>query len=69
MPLRRSRAAVGKRARKGGPTPARIMQIGLGFWGSKTLLSAVELGLFTELARGPLDGRELGERLGLHARS
>ena len=27
------------------------MQLGLGFWGSKTLLSAVELGLFTELAR------------------
>ena len=31
------------------------MQLGLGFWGSKTLLSAVELGLFTELAKGPMD--------------
>jgi hypothetical protein len=31
-------------------TPERIMQLGLGFWGSKTLLSAVEIGLFTELA-------------------
>ena len=32
-------------------TPERIMQLGLGFWGSKTLLSAVEIGLFTELAK------------------
>ena len=45
------------------------MQIGLGFWGSKTLLSAVELGLFTELARGPLAGGKLAARLGLHTRS
>ncbi|MGH7235790.1 MAG: methyltransferase, partial [Nitrospiraceae bacterium] len=34
-------------------TPDRIMQLGFGFWGSKTLLSAIELGLFTELAKGP----------------
>ena len=33
--------------------PERIMQTGLGFWGSKTLLSAIEMGLFTELSRGP----------------
>ncbi|HSE96878.1 MAG TPA: methyltransferase, partial [Blastocatellia bacterium] len=33
------------------------------------LLSAVELGLFTELARGPLDANALTERLGLHPRS
>jgi O-methyltransferase domain/Dimerisation domain len=46
------------------------MQLGGGFWGSKTLLSAVELGLFTELAQsGPLDEPALRERLGLHARS
>ncbi len=44
-------------------TPDRIMQLGLGFWGSKTLLSAIELGLFTELARGPLDAHTLGDRL------
>ena len=48
-------------------TPDAIMQLGFGFWGSKTLLSAVELGLFTELAEaGPLDGEALRERLGLH---
>lgn len=34
-------------------TPDGIMQLGLGFWASKTLLSALELGLFTELADGP----------------
>jgi len=37
-------------------TPAKIMQLGTGFWSSKTLLSAIELGLFTELAKGALDG-------------
>ncbi len=50
-------------------TPDAIMQLGLGFWGSKTLLSAVELGLFTELAKGPLDGETLRSRLQLHPRS
>jgi hypothetical protein len=37
------------------PTPEGIVQLGLGFWGSKALLSAVEIGLFTGLAEGPLD--------------
>jgi O-methyltransferase domain/Dimerisation domain len=51
-------------------TPDRIMQLGLGFWGSKTLLSAVELKLFAILSKaGPLDAEELRERLGLHPRS
>jgi hypothetical protein len=51
-------------------TPDAIMQLGLGFWGSKALLSAVELGVFSELAGGrALDVDELRERLGLHARS
>lgn len=49
--------------------PDHILQTGLGFWSSKTLLSAVELGLFTELARGPLDAETLRLRLGLHQRS
>jgi SAM-dependent methyltransferase len=51
------------------PTPEAILQLGFGFWGPKTLLSAVELGLFTELARGPVDVRALAQRLGLHPRS
>src|SRR5262245_31790067 len=50
-------------------TPANIMQIGLGFWASKALLSAIELGVFSELAAGPLAGEELARRLGLHDRS
>jgi hypothetical protein len=49
--------------------PDQIMQLGLGFWASKTLLSAVELGLFTELARGPLDADAVREHFGLHPRS
>src|SRR5919202_1593745 len=50
-------------------TPDHIMQLGLGFWASKTLLSAVELGLFTELAKGPMTAEQIGERLSLHPRS
>ncbi len=52
------------------PTPDAIMQLGVAFWGSKTLLSAVELELFGALSEaGPLDAEELRERLGLHPRS
>jgi SAM-dependent methyltransferase len=51
------------------PTPEQILQVGLGFWASKTLLSAIEMGLFTELARGPEPLDAVRERLGLHERS
>lgn len=51
------------------PTPQRILQTGLGFWASKTLLSAVEMGVFTELAAGPQPFATLAARLGLHPRS
>ena len=50
-------------------SPEGILSLALGFWGSKTLLSAVELDVFTELAGGPLDGDELAARLGLHPRA
>jgi len=50
-------------------TPAKILQLGTGFWGSKTLLSAIELGVFTELGKGALDGEALRTRLQLHPRS
>jgi O-methyltransferase domain/Dimerisation domain len=50
-------------------TPANIFKLGFGFWESKTLLSAVELGLFTELAKGPAYLGDLSRRLGLHDRS
>ena len=46
-----------------------ILQIGLGFWASKTLLSAVEMDLFTELAKHPQNLESLRGRLGLHPRS
>ena len=60
-------AAVGDGAEV---TPDAIMQLGTAFWASKTLLSAVELGVFSELAEtGALDGEALRERLGLHQRS
>ncbi|MCZ2149988.1 MAG: acetylserotonin O-methyltransferase [Bryobacterales bacterium] len=42
--------------------------MGLGFWASKTLLSAVEMGVFTELAKHPEDLATLQARLGLHPR-
>ncbi len=51
------------------PSPDKIMQIGMGFWASKTLLSAVEMGVFTELAKQPEDLETLRGRLGLHPRS
>jgi len=51
------------------PTPASIFNIGFGFWGAKALLSAVELGLFSELAKGPAGLATLSGRLGLHQRS
>src|SRR5215212_9002339 len=51
-------------------TPEAILQVGFAFWGSKTLLSAIELGVFSELAdAGGLDGETLRDRLGLHPRS
>ena len=50
------------------PTPEKILQTGTAFWASKTLLSAVEMGLFTELARGAERFEALRGRLGLHAR-
>ena len=49
--------------------PAHIMQVGMGFWPSKTVLSAVELELFTQLGNEAMTGAEIGERLGLHARA
>jgi hypothetical protein len=50
-------------------TPDAIVQLGFGYWGSKALLSAVELGLFTELAGGPMSLDDIRARLNLHGRS
>ena len=46
-----------------------IMQLAMGFAASKTLLSAVEIGVFGAFAEGPLDSGVLRARLGLHERA
>lgn len=51
------------------PTPDQIMQTGMGFMASKTLLSAVELELFTVLVDRSMMAPEIGDRLGVHPRS
>jgi len=53
---------------KGQLNPEKVMQVELGFWASKTLLSAVKMELFTELAKHPEDLEALQGRLGLHPR-
>ncbi|WP_172798239.1 methyltransferase [Mycobacterium sp. GA-1285] len=50
-------------------TPDAIMQLGLAFWGSKTLLSAIELEVFGILSRtGHLTADELRDHIGIHPR-
>jgi hypothetical protein len=48
--------------------PSHLMQVGMGFWPSKTVLSAVELELFTQLGSESMTAEEIGARLGLHPR-
>src|SRR5690242_342970 len=50
-------------------TPEKILQTGMAFWPAKTLLCAVELGVFTELAQGPKSLDLLREQIGLHPRA
>ncbi len=50
-------------------SPANIIQVGLGFWASKALLSAIEMEVFTELAKHPEDLETLRGRMGLHPRA
>lgn len=53
-----------------GPDPAHIMQVGMGFFGSRTLLSAVELGLFTHLgSQGAMTAAEIRTALALAPRA
>jgi len=49
--------------------PARILQIGTSFFAAKTLLTAVEMGLFTALAKRPLTADGLARVLKLHSRA
>ena len=49
--------------------PDRILQAGFGFWSARVLLSAIELGVFTELARGPRTCAQLQRSLKLDVRA
>lgn len=49
-------------------SPEHILRTGFGFAASNALLSAVELGLFTELGKGPRSGGQLRRALGLSER-
>jgi len=49
--------------------PSHIMQVGMGFWGSKALLSAVELELFTKLGRDGMTAAKLAAELALDDRA
>lgn len=46
-------------------SPEHILQTGFGFRASQTLLAAVEVGLFTELGKGPRSNRQLRRSLRL----
>ena len=50
-------------------SPQRIMETGMSFWPARTLLTAIKLGLFTDLGPGKKTGKELQNALGLHDRS
>lgn len=50
-------------------SPTRIMEVGMAFWPSRTLLAAVKLGVFTSLGRDSKTGAELRDSLRLHQRS
>ena len=47
-------------------TPAKIMQVGMGFWASKVVLAAVRFELFTLLASRSLSARDIKANLNLH---
>lgn len=50
------------------PSADRIEQVSFGFMASKVLFSAIEFGLFTELAKESMDAAEIQKRCGLHPR-
>ncbi|WP_328609553.1 acetylserotonin O-methyltransferase [Amycolatopsis sp. NBC_00345] len=55
-------------SRSSAPSPHPIIEIGVAFWQSKALLSAVELGVFGALADGPMTAGQLSRELGLRSR-
>jgi O-methyltransferase domain/Dimerisation domain len=53
---------------RGSIMPNRILDLGHSYRACRTLLSAIELNVFTILAERPLDRDTLGERVGIHTR-
>ena len=49
--------------------PQKLLELGMSFWSSRVVLTAVVLGLFSELAKGPLSAPELMNQLGWHHRA
>lgn len=49
--------------------PQEIVRMGMSFWSSRLILSAVESGVFTELGHGRASERELADALGWHPRA
>lgn len=49
--------------------PSKIMQVGMGFWASKTLLTAINMELFTHLSEEGMSGEDIRNKLGLHDRN
>jgi hypothetical protein len=48
--------------------PQPIISLALSFWGAKAVMTAVALGVFADLARGPLTGEALAAKLELDGR-
>lgn len=51
-----------------GLNPGGLIAMAFGFWPAKILLSAVDMGVFTLLAKGPRTKAELGAAFGFHPR-
>src|ERR1700676_4877927 len=49
--------------------PQNILELGMGFWSSRVVLTAVEFGVFTQLAAGPLSRQRIIDNLGWHPRA
>ena len=59
-------SSQGDSANQTQPDPSQILQVGFAFWGSKVLLTAVELGVFTHLGDRTMTGEEVQQALDLH---
>jgi hypothetical protein len=52
-----------QQSNSGHPDPSKIMQVGMGFWASKTLLAAVKFNLFTLLSGKSKSSKEIKDEL------